>query len=323
MSANTDWVNKYQNPFDQKMASMPDGPEKTALMQQYVNDMNDYGAKGGDAAKTIAGARSSFDKYYGDAYKASQAAPATAGASTPAETPAGTDWTTISNAYGLGAPPAVGMPSTLNRIHIGDAPQAQASLMDLNAIPQPVATQQTVSPEVLAMKSGQGYSPAILAQMKANAIDTASQAGVAQMGQMKRILGQSGVRGGANAAVQGDIARQALQNQGTALGNIDINNAQVGNENAKFGIGQENQIGQSNMASANSMALANANNMFSGLQQNQTAQNQTNQMNTGLNFQRQENQSNMDFNTQKSQWDELNKRYGQSQNILGSWGAAA
>ncbi len=320
MATNSDWVNQYQNPFDQQMASLPDGPEKTALMNQYVTDMNNFAAQGGDAAKTISGARDTFNKYYGQAYQASQAAPAAS--TTPGAT--STDpWASISQAYGLGAPPAVGTPSVLNRTVIGDAPQAQASLLDLNSIPQPVAERQTVSPEVQAMQSGEGYTPDILARMKANAVDANSRSSIAQMGQMKRILGQSGVRGGANAAVQGDIARQAYQNENTALGNIDINNAQVGNENRKFGVSAANQIGQSNMAAANSMALANANNMFSGLQQNQTAQNQTNQMNTGLNFQRQENQSNMDFNTQKSQWDELNKRYGQSQNILGSWGAAA
>lgn len=243
---------------------------------------------------------------------------------TPApEAPAADPWADIANSYGLGTPPAQGLPTTMPNVNIGAAPQAQANLLDMSQIPQPSAQQMQISPEIAAMKSGQGYSPDILAKMKANASQGAASAGLQQLSQTKRVLGQSGVRGGAAAAVQGDIARQTGQNQMTANNNIDISNAQVGNENAKFGISQETGIGQNNMAAANAMALENANKLFSGMKSNQDATNTTNQMNTGLGFQRQENQANMDYNNEKSQWDELNKRFGQSQNILGSWGAAA
>lgn len=237
--------------------------------------------------------------------------------------PAADPWTDIAAAYGLGAPPAQGLPATMPNTNIGAAPQAQPNLINLNEIPQPSAVQMPVSPEIAAMASGQGYAPDILAKMKANAIQGASSAGLQQLSQTKRVLGEAGVRGGAAAAVQGDIARQTGQNQMNATNQIDVGNAQVGNENAKFGIGQETSIGQNNMAAANAMALENASKLYSGMQSNQNANNQTTQMNTGLTFQRQENQANMDYNNQKSQWDELNKRYGQAQNILGSWGAAA
>lgn len=253
--------------------------------------------------------------------------PAVAPAATPvAETPIAPPadpWAAIAATYGLSAPPAQGMPAPMHNTPIGAAPQTQASQIDLSKLPQPAPQQMAVSPEIRAMAGGQGYSPEVVTNMKTHAMQDASTAGIQEMGQMKRILGQNGISGGANAAVLGDVARRTGENQRSATGAIDVNNAQVGNDNAKFGIGQSTLIGQNNMQAANAMALSNANQMFQGLQSNQTSNNQANQMNTGLAFQRQENQAGMDFNTQKSQWDELNKRYGQSQNILGSWGAGA
>jgi hypothetical protein len=137
-----------------------------------------------------------------------------------------------------------------------------------------------------------------------------------------------------------------------------VQNANASMENTRFGVGQQTQIGMSNMQAANQMALANANIMFQALQANQQASNQTNMMNTQLKaqqgaagasamgnflgqqgaqgqaqthekdmqnnqntFNRQNTQAGFDWDRQKSQWEELNKRYGQSQNILGSWGA--
>lgn len=242
---------------------------------------------------------------------------------TPEAAPATDPWEQIATSYGLGAPPAVGMPATMPNINIGPAPQAQASLID-TAQMQPTPVQQMpVSDNIKALAGGEGYTPDILARMRANAVQDASNAGLQEMGQTKRMLGQAGVRGGAAAAVQGDVARRTGQAQGNALGQIDINNAQVGNQNRQFGVGQETSIGQNNQQAANAMALADASRLFSGLQSNQAANNTTNQMNTGMTFQRQNDQASMDFNNQKSQWDELNKRYGSAQNILGSWGAAA
>lgn len=236
----------------------------------------------------------------------------------------GTDpWAAIAAAYGLGAPPAQGLPATMSAPDFGPAPQMSPALMDMNSIPQPQAQTMGISDQIRAMSGGQGYSPDVIARMKANAMETAASAGAQTMGQTKRILGQSGIRGGAAAAVQGDVARQVGQTQGRAMNDIDISNAQVGNENAKFGIGQETSIGANNMQATNAMAVANANRMTSALQQNNQNQNGANTMNTQMTFQRQNDQSNMNYQNQKSQWDELNKRYGQTQNILGAWGQAA
>lgn len=232
-------------------------------------------------------------------------------------------WAGIAQTYGFGAPPAVGMPAVLPTTKIGPAPQATPSLIDPTSIPQPVAAQMPISPEIKAMAGGQGYAPDVVAKMKANAYEGAASAGLQEMAQAKRALGSAGIQGGAAAAVEGDVARRTGQTQMSALGQIDVNNAQVGNENAKFGIGQQTQIGENNMQAANTMALANANALYAGLRANQDSMNTTNQMNTGLTFQRQNDQASMDSNNMKSQWDELNRRFGQSQSILGAWGAAA
>jgi hypothetical protein len=296
-------------------------------------------------------------------------------------------WAEIAAAYGLGAPPAQGLPSTLPGVQVGAAPQvstdpsgfmnysdqvggqiknafgyatpqASTSLIDQSKVPQPGAQQFGTSAELSRLLGGEGYSPEILAKMRANATEDTSSAGLQQMSQMKRALGQAGIEGGAAAALQGEIARQTGQAQGRALSDIDINNAQVGVENTRFGVGQQSQIGMSNMQQANQMAMNNANMMFESLRSNQQAQNQGSQFNTGLkadqeragasaqaNFlgqqgaqwqdQRQEremtnNQNNVNFQRDQTKydwekqslpWQELNNRYGSAQNTLGSWGA--
>lgn len=296
-------------------------------------------------------------------------------------------WQQIAQAYGLGAPPAQGMPATMPGIQIGaapqmsldnkrytdfmdqigsriqnayqyDTPQAQAALMDTGSLPNVEAQTMAESAELKRLLSGEGFNPQVMAQMRATAMEAPAQAGLQQMSQMKRILGQSGISGGAEAALRGEVARQTGQNQGAAMRDVDINNAKASMENTRFGVGQQTQIGMSNMQAANQMALANANMMFQALQANQQASNQANMMNTQLKaqqgaagasamsgflgqqgaqgqaqthdkemqnnanvFNRQNMQAGFDWDRQKSQWDELNKRYGQSQNILGSWGA--
>lgn len=239
------------------------------------------------------------------------------------EAPPAEDWSQIAAAYGLGAPPAVGMPASMQPIQLGPTPQTTPAMIDTTKIPQPVAAQLPVNDQIKAMSSGQGYAPDVLAKMHAGATQNAASAGLQELSQTKRTLGENGIRGGAAAGVVGDVARRTGQAQGSANRDIDINNAQVGNENAKFGLGLQTNIEQSNFQAVNSMALAGANALFEGMKSNQSSQNNADQMNTGLQFQRQNDQGTMDYNNQKSQWDELNKRFGQSQSILGSWGSAA
>lgn len=294
-------------------------------------------------------------------------------------------WAQIAAAYGLGAPPAQGLPSTLPGVNVGappqmgtgmgdfnnftnqingqiqgaynyDTPQAQAALMDRGDVPQGTAQQYGTSDELKRLLGGEGYSAKNLAQMKATATEQPAQAGLQQMSQMKRLLGQSGIQGGAAAALQNEVSRQTGQNQGQALRDVDLKNSEAGLENTRFGVGQQTQIGMGNMQQANSMALANANMMFQALSQNQQAQNSTNQMNTQLQAQQrsaganasgnflsqqgaqgqqqrhdnemqnnqnawqgQQQQTQYDWEKQKLPWQELNNRYGQATNTLGSW----
>jgi hypothetical protein len=296
-------------------------------------------------------------------------------------------WAQISSAYGLGAPPAVGMPSTLPGVRLGappqlsldsarftdfmntiggrmqnafnyNTPQASASLIDQSQIQTPGAQQFGESAELKKLLAGQGYTPESLAMMRATATQQPAQAGLQQMSQMKRALGDAGLSGGAAAALQSEVARQTGQAQGQALRDVDLENANRSIENVRFGVGQQTNIGLSNMQMANQMAMANANRLFEGLQSNQQAQNSTNQLNTSLqaqqglagasaqaNFlgqqgaqwqdqanQREMENANKQFGTQLKQadydwqkqtlpWQELNNRYGQSQQIMGGWGA--
>lgn len=295
-------------------------------------------------------------------------------------------WAQIAAAYGLGAPPAQGMPATLPGVQVGAAPQMglgsqqfldfmdqiggrinnaygystpqmQASLLDTGSIPNVSAREMGQSDELKRLLAGEGYNPKILAQMRATATEQPAQAGLQQMAQMKRQLGEAGISGGAAAALRGEIARQTGQAQGQAMRDVDTENARVGVENTRFGVGQQTNIGLSNMQAANQMALANANMMFQALSQNQQAQNQASQFNTGLKAQQsaagasamsgflgqqgamgqqqrhdkemqnnqnawegQKLQTGYNWQRQTMPWEELNKRYSQSQNILGSWG---
>lgn len=298
-------------------------------------------------------------------------------------------WATIAQQYGLGAPPAPGLPATLPGVTVGappqlntnpgqfndytnminsqingaygyNTPQAATSLIPQGSVPQPTAQQVSTSPQLQAMLNGQGYSPKVLAEMHATATQQPAQAGLQQMSQMKQALSQAGLTGsGASAALEGEVARQTGQAQGQANSAVDLQNANMSNQNQQFGIGQQTQIGTSNMQAANQMALANANMMFQSLTQNQQAQNSNNQLNTTISAQQkaagaqassgflanqgqqatqnantnqqqnnanqwqgQQQQTAYDWQKQTMPWQELNTRYGQAQNILGNTATA-
>lgn len=299
----------------------------------------------------------------------------------------GGSWEDIASAYGLGVPPAVGMPTSLPGVQVGqapmlntdlsqfndymnqiggqikgaygfDTPTANTSLIDPSQIQNPNAQQYGTSSELQRLLQGQGFSPDILAKMRATATEQPAQAGLAQLGQMKRALGESGIRGGAAAALQGDIARQTGQQQGQNMRDIDVGNAQMANQNFMSGVGMQTQIGMGNMQAANQMAMQAADRLFESLRSNQNASNSMNQFNAGNKFnqqmgganaqsnfyqqqgaqgqdQRYQNERenatknwdrekmNAGFNwdRQKSQWDELNSRYSGAQNQMGAWGA--
>jgi len=296
-----------------------------------------------------------------------------------------TPWQDMTGAeYDLGPRPGAAMPFTLPGVQLDDPPMLNtdpAQFQDFtdmiggkiggfydydtpmaetalnNGAPQAATSQFATSPELQRMLSGEGFSPQTLALMNTQAKEAPAFAGRQQMGQMKRILGESGISGPASAAYMGDIARNTGYQQGANLQNVALQNAQEGSNNLKFGIGQQSTIGMTNMQQANMMALQNANMMFQALRDNQNAQNSMNQFNTGNQVNQaqqkagaqagytagaanmQQNQANTnqfenankqfgaqmfnkqnDWQTQLLPWQELNQRYGQAAGTLGSWG---
>lgn len=127
------------------------------------------------------------------------------------------------------------------------------SYINLSQVPQP----QT-RPELEGMIGGQGFSPEILAQMRAGAIEDTSNAALPQMGQLRRGLSAAGLTNSpAAASYQANLARQTGDKQSAALREIGIGNAVVGNENKKFGLNLAHQY-----------AVENANRLFEAMGQN-------------------------------------------------------
>ncbi len=109
--------------------------------------------------------------------------------------------------------------------------------------------------------SGQGLDPATMAQMRARGSEQAALGGQQQMGQIGRVLGQAGLTNSpAAGAVRGQIARQVGDQQAASSRDLDIQNAQMGQQNRLQGVGL-----------AHSLAMENANKIFQALQQNSAA----------------------------------------------------
>lgn len=293
-------------------------------------------------------------------------------------------WQSVDETYGLTPPPAPGMPAGLPGINLPgaptldtdpsrfldmidqtsgriksaydyDTPTADTSI--IGQAPQAATSQYGTSAELQDFLSGQGFNPQQLALMQTQAREAPAAAGRQQMGQMRRILGESGIEGPAAAGYMGDVARNIGYQQNQNLQNVALANAAQGAANKQFGVGQQTSIGLTNMQQANMMALQNANMMFEALRANQAAQNSMNQFNTNnqvqqkkeqagaqANYQTQagmqlqsdtsarefENankqfgnqlkQADYDWQAQTLPWQELNNRYGQATATLGSWG---
>ena len=183
-----------------------------------------------------------------------------------------------------------GLANTIGQQYDKPLPEAQAALMPEGQVPQPNA--QLMSDAFLdPFLSGQGYSPDILAKMRSRAVDDISTTSLSEMSQARRALEQSGLgESPAGAAIRSDVARRSGQEQTAALRDIDIQDANVGVENQRIGIGQKTAIGLSNMEQANQMALANANRLFASLNQNLSNQQQANMANFGANVDNRANQ---------------------------------
>ena len=163
-------------------------------------------------------------------------------------------------------------------------PQAQAAQTNLGQVPQTQMTAMPISDQVNAMLSGNlGYSPQVLAEMKANATDSTAQMGQSEMAQAQRALEQSGMGGGSgmDSAVRQDIARQTGAANTTAQNAIDTQNANVAQQNFQSGVGYQQNALTDNFQMANQMALDNATKLFSAIQQNTSNQQAAGLQNAG------------------------------------------
>lgn len=148
----------------------------------------------------------------------------------------------------------------------------------------PDAAQVEVSPELKAMLSGQGYAPGVVSQMKAKSDEGAANTGQQQLSQAKIALGQAGLAGSpAAAALRMTVARQTGQAQTAGRRDVDINNAQAGMDNQKFGVQQQTGINTTNAAAKN---------------------------------ERTTQQATLDTNAKQSNFNELNARYRNAQQAL-------
>jgi hypothetical protein len=189
---------------------------------------------------------------------------------------------------------------------------AWAAKMNVDEVPQPTVNQMPTSDELVRMLSGQGYDPAIMAQMKASASEGVAGSGMTELSQAKRALEQAGIFGSpAGAAVQADVARRSGEQEQSALRDIDIKSAQEGLTNFRQGVGYQTQIGLNNMQEANRMALENANRMFAAMSSNLANQQQANMANFEANANKQMTQAKTSSDWYTQQGNLFNTQAGQ------------
>jgi hypothetical protein len=155
-----------------------------------------------------------------------------------------------------------------------------AAQMNPSGVPQ-VNAQLPQSFEALQfLLSGQGFDPATLARMRAQATDTVSQSAAGTMDAARLAAERAGLLyGGLGIGLQGNVANQAgIQNQ-QALNNIAIANAQQGIQNLTQGAGMNLNLQENSAQQANQVALQNAANLFSSMTQNLANQQASNAAN--------------------------------------------
>lgn len=251
-----DWVKYYQNPFDAEMARLPDySPEELALVQEYQRML-----EGADPNTRSGAVWTAFNAYPGYGFggtplsdKFASYVDPNAPALSPEEQEASMDPFALNP---LEDPPMIdpsmGDAFTQDYMNRRDAdvnavgdlfgPETQ---FDLSQVPQPSA----------ALLNESGYSPEIMAKLRAGAIDDSSRLGISRLAGARRTLGMGD--SGAESAITDQIARDTGASQYDALRDIDIQNADVGLANQR-----------TNIASLNTMAMENASRLFSAMSQN-------------------------------------------------------
>jgi hypothetical protein len=173
-----------------------------------------------------------------------------------------------------------------NRIgEIYNAPLAQINpaLWNKGDVPQVSSTPTDSFAALQFLLSGQGFDPATITKMKANAADSlagqnAARLSTSRMAAQRAGLGDSGI----SVALQDQAARQNAAGLNQANNQVDIANALQGIDNLTKGASLELNRGQGNASQANMMALQSAQLMFQALQQN-TANTQLSNMTNAQN----------------------------------------
>src|ERR1043165_3196501 len=114
---------------------------------------------------------------------------------------------------------------------------SQSPLMDPSKVPQFSAAQYGESPELKDMLQGKGFSPNILANMKATAMQAPAAAGAQEMAGLKRSLAANGLGyNPAGAGYEENVAKRTGEMQTGALRDVDTANAQLGEQQKQFGL---------------------------------------------------------------------------------------
>jgi hypothetical protein len=222
-------------------------------------------------------------------------------------------------------------PTQIGNINLPDNPQIQPywmnpAQMDLSGVPQTTAQTPQMFDQLQFLLSGQGYDPATLAKMKANATDTLSRQGANLQGQARLSAEQAGLQNSpGQLALQAQAARRAGDATTSALNQLDVQNAQTGLENLRQGVPLELQRTTTGAGMQNETALANAARLFSAMQGNVQNVQQANSQNSNIGTQTSANNVTNTINRNLNQaqlnraGDQFNagvyeNRYGQSFN---------
>ena len=171
--------------------------------------------------------------------------------------------------------------SDIGSAYQGDFPTMEAAQMDRGDIPQPSAMTPERFDQLDFLLSGQGFSPDVMARLRADTTEDISRMGAAQRGAGRIAAERAGLAdSGAGLALENQANRNTANATSRAMNALEIENANRGLENLRMGAGMEMGRLTDTAAMKNQMAIENAARLFSGMQQNLANVQQRNLVNT-------------------------------------------
>lgn len=157
----------------------------------------------------------------------------------------------------------------------------QAAQMNTGNVPQVQATLPNSNFAALNfLLSGQGFDPATLARMNAQATTGVAQGEAGTMSAARLAASRAGLlNSGLGVGLQANVANQADIQRNQLLNQIAIQNAQQGIQNLQQGANLYGTMSMNSAQQANQVALQNAANMFSSMTQNLANQQASNAAN--------------------------------------------